>query len=76
MQKIKLHAHHQEAVVVHAIALIHVRLTWIRDVWMAFKLADQGGKTPILILLGGSYTMKKVGSEWFPESIYPSKHTV
>ncbi len=31
-----------------------------RDAWMALKLADHIGKTPILILLGGLHTMKKI----------------
>jgi hypothetical protein len=31
-----------------------------RDEWMAIKLAEQIGETPILVLLGGLHTLKKV----------------
>ncbi len=41
-----------------------------RDAWMALKLADHVGNTPILMLLGGLHTMKKV--DWDLSMTHPS----
>jgi len=55
-----------------------------RDVWMAIKLAEQIGKTPVLVLLGNLHSLKKVdwdlsmtkGSPYVAEILVSQGYTV